>query len=281
MAAGRIVDQPMPLREPAPHVAAAIARSRSARMISHVLKAPSIAVSAMPTMMRRKPCTPPFPGEEVDEEGGEHAADDGTGGRGDEARAEDDDRDDAAGVGAGREADDVGAAERIAGERLEDGPGDAESRTEDDAREDPRGPPLPTTVLTMRLSATPKSPSTTSAGGEGELAEEEPGEPADESQEGDDGGGDDDADVDARRRRAPSGARSRSSPRGRPRRRGRVQWSCLRTSQAARLLPADQGDEHGSSDEGGDDTDLRLPGFMTTRPMMSEPSRRIGERMSE
>ncbi|CPU65155.1 Uncharacterised protein [Mycobacteroides abscessus] len=56
--AGTACAHVMPLSDPAPHTAAAIAVSRSALTMSHWLADASIADTAMPTMMRRNPCTP-------------------------------------------------------------------------------------------------------------------------------------------------------------------------------------------------------------------------------
>ncbi|SVK50275.1 Uncharacterised protein [Acinetobacter baumannii] len=56
--AGWAFCQVMPLSEPACHMAASMARSSEAVMISQVLVETSTALMAMPTMISRKPAMP-------------------------------------------------------------------------------------------------------------------------------------------------------------------------------------------------------------------------------
>ena len=58
ISAGMSTGQPTPLRVPAPHTAAAIATSISARSTSHWLRAASIAEMPIPTRISRKPWEP-------------------------------------------------------------------------------------------------------------------------------------------------------------------------------------------------------------------------------
>jgi hypothetical protein len=81
-------------------------------------------------------------GQQVDGARAQETAGDRAARRGEVRVADERDHDEGAGVRAGGEADDVGRAERIAGERLEDRPRKRESRAEDERDEHARQPPL-------------------------------------------------------------------------------------------------------------------------------------------
>ena len=81
-------------------------------------------------------------GQRVDDDSGDEAADQRTRGDGVIPAADSGDHDECAGVGAGVDADDVGAAERIPGQRLKDRAGDAERGADQQRHQHPGHPPF-------------------------------------------------------------------------------------------------------------------------------------------